>query len=134
MIRKTLIVLVWGMLAACSSDVVTYPFYTYTEEEESVSPFTDFSFPLAEFQKATTVLVHTPGEELSSQQGHTKVFDVPAMREEHLQYMDVLRQQGIRVFELTDVLINGSFLVNDKQIFSLQYLLDRYVVLNPDGH
>lgn len=104
MIRKTLIVLVWGMLAACSSDVVTYPYYTYTEEEESVSPFTEFSFPLAEFQKATTVLVHTPGEELSSQQGHTKVFDVPAMREEHLQYMDVLRQQGIRVFELTDVL------------------------------
>ena len=36
--------------------------------------------------------------------------------------------------ERTDVLINGSFLVNDKQIFSLQYLLYRYVVLNPDGH
>lgn len=60
--------------------------------------------PMAEYHPAKMILMHTPGNELLGANGRTKKFDVEAMREEHLQYMDCLRANGIQVFELTDVL------------------------------
>ena len=64
----------------------------------------EVSSPQAEYDPAKIILMHTPGNEMVGSYGRTKYFDVEAMQEEHLQYMNCLRGNGIQVYELTDVL------------------------------
>ena len=60
--------------------------------------------PLAEYQKAEVVLVHTPGDENEGSYGRNKRFDVNSMREEHLAFIQSLENNNIKVYELIDIL------------------------------
>lgn len=66
--------------------------------------------PVAEWDSARVVLMHTPGEELFCGVANPAAglfenyFDVDQAAREHHGYMDVLRRSGARVIELTDVL------------------------------
>ena len=65
-----------------------------------------FYTPLAEYQKAEAILVHTPGDENEGSYGRQKIFDVTSMKEEHLAFIQALEENHIKVYELTDLLKN----------------------------
>lgn len=97
-IAKTFVLLfITTAIVSCSNDD------ELTDAEEFV-PITVSPFPDAEYQRARIVLMHTPGEEMRNQQGEHKVFDIEGMRDEHFHFMDVLKSNGIQVYELADVL------------------------------
>ena len=97
-IAKTFVLLfITTAIVSCSNDD------ELTDAEEFV-PITVSPFPDAEYQRARIVLMHTPGEEVRNQQGEHKVFDIEGMRDEHFHFMDVLKSNGIQVYELADVL------------------------------
>lgn len=97
-IAKTFVLLfITTAIVSCSNDD------ELTDAEEFV-PITVSPFPDAEYQRARIVLMHTPGEEMRNQQGEHKVFDIEGMRDEHFHFMDVLKGNGIQVYELADVL------------------------------
>lgn len=68
------------------------------------------TYPCAEWDSACAVLMHTPGEELYHGVIHPLAglfeyyFDVQLAAEEHRHYMDMLRQRGIQVYEVSDIL------------------------------
>ncbi|GEM_PF-38415 len=68
------------------------------------------SYPQAEWSQATAILMHTPGEELFYGAIHPYAglfeyyFDVELAAAEHRHYKDMLREQGIRVYEVSDIL------------------------------
>lgn len=62
--------------------------------------------PLAEYQRAEAVLVHTPGDENRGHYGRNKYFDVSSMQEEHWAFIQTLKDNNIKVYELTDLLKN----------------------------
>ena len=68
------------------------------------------SSPVAEWNKATMILVHTPGEELFDGVIHPSAglfedyFDVDKAAEEHLNYVKLLEKNGIQVFNVRDIL------------------------------
>ena len=61
-------------------------------------------YPTSEWDYATAILMHTPGEELFDGVIHPYAglfeyyFDVDAAREEHKGYIEALEEQGIRVY------------------------------------
>lgn len=98
-IAKTFVLLfIATAIISCSNDD------ELTDIEEEFVPIAVSPFPNAEYQQARIVLMHTPGEEMRNQQGEHKVFDVEGMRDEHFQFMTVLKTNGIQVYELTNVL------------------------------
>lgn len=88
--------LLLAVITGCSDD-------TNETTEEGIVPI-EVSSPQAEYDPANIILMHTPGNEMVGAYGRTKYFDVEGMREEHLNYMNCLKENGIQVFELTDVL------------------------------
>lgn len=88
--------LLLAVITGCSDD-------TNETTEEGIVPI-EVSSPQAEYDPANIILMHTPGNEMEGAYGRTKYFDVEGMREEHLNYMNCLKENGIQVFELTDVL------------------------------
>ncbi|MCQ2341314.1 MAG: arginine deiminase family protein [Paludibacteraceae bacterium] len=68
------------------------------------------AYPQAEWGTACSVLMHTPGEELYHGVIHPLAglfeyyFDVELAAKEHQHYMDMLRQNGIQVYEVSDIL------------------------------
>jgi len=50
------------------------------------------------------VLVHMPGKEVADNWGLNKKMDMEAMRREHARFQSLLVQNGIQVFEVTEVL------------------------------
>lgn len=66
--------------------------------------------PCAEWDKAETILMHTPGEELFDGVIHPSAglfehyFDVQAAAEEHRSYIGMLEKNGIKVYNIPDIL------------------------------
>ena len=87
------------ILIGCSNEE------TEREEDDSINPYTAFTYPIAEWQQAKVVFAHVPGQELWGLHGRNKTFDVEGMRAEWFEYMNVLKGHNIQVFELTDVLM-----------------------------
>ncbi len=100
--RAIIFLTILTLMAGCSGDDAIEQ--AVAPVEELVEPFSDFSFPVAEWQQAKVVLVHEPGQEVARSERTGILFDLSAMQEEWTQYTDVLRHNGIQVFELTDVL------------------------------
>ncbi len=67
-------------------------------------------FPKAEWDKASVILMHTPGEELFNGVIHPSAglfehyFDVDEAAKEHRNYIELLRRNGIKVYTVTDIL------------------------------
>lgn len=67
-------------------------------------------FPKAEWDKASVILMHTPGEELFNGVIHPSAglfenyFDVEEAAKEHRNYIELLRHNGIKVYTVTDIL------------------------------
>lgn len=100
--RAVIFLTILTLMAGCSGDDAIEQ--AVAPVEELAEPFSDFSFPVAEWQQAKVVLVHEPGQEVARSERTGILFDLSAMQEEWTQYTDVLRHNGIQVFELTDVL------------------------------
>ena len=96
--RFVTFLIVCTFIYSCSKDDETFV-------EPPLNPITNFTCPVAEWQKAKVVLVHKPGNELSQAHGRNKTFDVKKMREEWQLLTDVLKKNGVQVFEVTDVLM-----------------------------
>jgi len=68
------------------------------------------TFPVAEWDKAASILMHTPGEELFDGVIHPSAglfenyFNVDSAALEHRNYISLLRSYGIEVFEVRDIL------------------------------
>lgn len=66
--------------------------------------------PTAEFAKAKAILVHTPGFELFDGVIHPeaalfeKYFDIDAAADEHREFIEALRTEGIDVYNVKDIL------------------------------
>lgn len=81
----------------------------------------------AEWDKAASVLMHTPGEELFYGVVHPWAglfeyyFDVQAAADEHQNYKSLLRRQGIEVYEVSDIL-------EDLPVDTLRSLASRVLV------
>lgn len=84
------------IMAGCSPD-------NETDDADFVDQNVTY-IPLAEYQKAEAVLVHTPGDEDEGHYGRNKPFDVRGMQEEHLAFIQALKNNNIKVYELTDLL------------------------------
>ncbi len=72
------------------------------------------SFPKAEWDKAKVILMHTPGEELFNGVIHPMAglfehyFDVDEAAKEHRNYVKLLQNNGIKVYNVVDILENMS--------------------------
>lgn len=86
------------IMAGCSSDDET----DHADDVVQDAPYT----PLAEYQQAKAILMHTPGDENEGSYGRQKRYDVSSMKEEHLAFIQALEQHHIKVYELTDLLKN----------------------------
>ncbi len=70
----------------------------------------DLEYPKAEWMQAGVILMHTPGQEQFYGVVHPKAglfdnyFDVDLAEEEHEYYMDVLEQNGAKVYTVKDIL------------------------------
>lgn len=68
------------------------------------------SFPNAEWDRAKVILMHTPGEELFNGVIHPMAalfenyFDVDAAAKEHRNYIKLLQNNGIKVYNVADIL------------------------------
>ncbi len=68
------------------------------------------NFPKAEWDKATVILMHTPGEELFNGVNHPRAglfeyyFDVDAAAKEHHNYISMLQHNGIKVYNVAYIL------------------------------
>lgn len=96
--RYFLLLLLLTVVVACSDD----------EEQSPVVPVAERRLPAAEYEPAVAVLMHEPGTEVEGYIGLTKLFDVDAMQQEHRAYVDVLRKNGIRVYEVSRLLQDVS--------------------------
>ena len=73
-------------------------------EEEMDTIAADSKYPAAEFQRATMALVHTPGDELFEAIVHPRAglfddyFDVNLAAEEHLSFVKVMEDNGVKVY------------------------------------
>ena len=73
-----------------------------------------FSYPAAEFTRARQILMFTPGDELFDGVIHPAAalyenyFDVDEAAKEHLNYIEMLRNNGIEVLRVQDVLQDMS--------------------------
>ena len=73
-------------------------------------PSKNMGYPQAEWLRAGTILMHTPGQELFDGVIHPSAglfedyFDVDKAAEEHRGYIKMLQQNGIRVLTVTDIL------------------------------
>lgn len=90
------ILLLCLVIGGCSSD-------HETNDADVIAADVTYT-PLAEYQTAEVVLVHTPGDENEGSYGRNKRFDVNGMREEHLAFIQSLETHHIKVYELTDIL------------------------------
>lgn len=87
------------LLAGCSTD---------NEQDEADFVAADATYThLAEYMYATTILMHTPGNENQGSYGLHKQFDVEGMKEEHLAFIHALQKNGIEVHEVIDLLRNA---------------------------
>lgn len=84
-------------------------------------------FPKAEWNRAKVILMHTPGEELFNGVIHPmaglfeKYFDVDAAAEEHRNYIRLLQNNGIIVYNVVDIL--GKMNVD-----TLRHLAEQFLV------
>ncbi|MCQ2347142.1 MAG: arginine deiminase family protein [Paludibacteraceae bacterium] len=82
-------------------------------EEEMDTIAADSKYPAAEFQRATMALVHTPGDELFEAIVHPRAglfddyFDVNLAAEEHLSFVKVMEDNGVKVYNLREVLMKA---------------------------
>lgn len=91
--------IIWAIalfMIACSPD--------HDDELSGMPPIGEVTSPQAEYGMAKIILMHTPGKEVEGQRGLHKVFNHDEMKEEHRQYKNTLKQNGITIYELTDVL------------------------------
>lgn len=89
------LLLVIGTFFGCADD----------EQPKKVQvPEAERRLPQAEYEPAVAVLMHEPGTEVNDGHGLTKPFDMTAMQQEHRAYADVLRRNGIRVYETASLL------------------------------
>ncbi len=90
---------------------------------------TSSHLPTTEWDKATAILMHTPGEELFNGAIHPRAglfeyyFDVDAAAKEHKNYMRMLQANGIKVFSVEDIL-------NDVGKDTLQSLAEQSLIYN----
>ena len=74
------------------------------------APAVEGSFPVAEWDKATEILMHTPGKELFNGAINPLAalfeyyFDVDSAAAEHQNYIDMLEANGIKVHTVTEIL------------------------------
>lgn len=77
-------------------------------QAESISQ--EASYPVAEWDKATAILMHTPGQELFDGVIHPSsglfenYFDVDKAADEHRGYISALEKNGIKVFTVEQIL------------------------------
>ena len=77
-------------------------------QAESISQ--EASYPVAEWDKATAILMHTPGQELFDGVIHPSAglfenyFDVDKAADEHRGYISALEKNGIKVFTVEQIL------------------------------
>ena len=92
-------VLFCGLVASCERE---------GREEQPVP--NDLDYPRAEWATAGEILMHTPGEELFCGVIHPDAglfenyFDVEKAASEHVHYMEMLRNNGIRVHSVMEIL------------------------------
>ncbi len=88
------------LFSACGND-------KSTKIEE---PVVEVSYPQAEWSKATEILMHTPSYELFDGVIHPSAglfenyFDVDSAASEHIRYIEKLRENGVRVITVADIL------------------------------
>lgn len=77
-------------------------------QAESISQ--EASYPVAEWDRATAILMHTPGQELFDGVIHPSAglfenyFDVDKAADEHRGYISALEKNGIKVFTVEQIL------------------------------
>lgn len=115
--RCFLLLLLLAGMTACSDD----------EEQLPVVPMAERRLPAAEYEPAVAVLMHEPGTEVQGYGGLTKVFDVEAMQQEHRAYVELLRKNGIHVYEAGSLLegvslsgLKGFYFTRDQSITTLR--------------
>jgi len=88
---------------------------------------TEWTYPVAEWAKAGSILMHTPSEELFEGVIHPSAglfeiyFDVEKAAEEHQNYIKMLQKKGIDVYTVKDIL-------NEVEIEKLQALVEKVLV------
>lgn len=106
-------------LSSCDDDNVLLPESKRYQEKkkekpEPVTPITptEWDYPVAEWAKAGSILMHTPGAELFEGVIHPTAglfehyFDVDKAAEEHLNYIQMLKNNGIEVYTVMEILDN----------------------------
>lgn len=98
----------------------------------------------AEYDKASIILMHEPGEELFLGMMHPSAalyeeyFDIHRAAEEHANYRKLLEKNGIKVLLLKDVLLQGTLdaqgnTVAGKDLDDLRYLATKCLKYNTKG-
>ena len=88
---------------------------------------TEWTYPVSEWAKAGSILMHTPGEELFEGVIHPTAglfehyFDVEKAAEEHIHYIEMLQKNGIEVHTVMDIL-------NEVEIEKLRVLVKKVLV------
>ena len=104
-----------GLLSSCGDDdvVLLGPDGPTGRPQHDTRPTpepTVWGYPTAEWAKAGSILMHTPGVELFDGVIHPsaglfeKYFDVDKAAEEHTNYIKMLRNNGIEVYTVMDIL------------------------------
>lgn len=79
-----------------------------------------FTYPVAEYHLAGSILMYTPGQELLDGVVHPaaglyeKYFDIDKAAEEHRNYITMLRKRGCTVYTVTETLLN---MPHDKLVY-----------------
>lgn len=76
----------------------------------------------AEWQQAETVVVHTPGDEIFFGLAHPaaalyeRPFSLEGARREHQSFICLMKERGVQVLRLTDILLAGTLDASDKPL------------------
>lgn len=76
----------------------------------------------AEWQQAETVVVHTPGDEILNGLAHPaaslyeRPFSLEGARREHNAFICLMKERGVRVLRLTDILLAGTLDANGRPL------------------
>lgn len=76
----------------------------------------------AEWQQAKTVVVHTPGDEIFFGLAHPaaalyeRPFSLEGARREHQAFICLMKERGVQVLRLTDILLAGTLDASDKPL------------------
>lgn len=100
--KGILLLLTAGYLVACQ-----------TKTEPVIENLGEITYPQAEYDRARVVLMHEPGEEMMLGTFHPDAalfkcyLDVDSARAEHKNYQQIMKNQGVEVMTLKEMLLTG---------------------------